>query len=68
MLGTSSGDLLRDLFELLVVVALGGMLWSVLARLRRGELTVPRCPDCGEPASRAYPRCRHCGVELPEDR
>jgi predicted amidophosphoribosyltransferase len=63
-----SGDLVRDAFELLIVVAIGGMLWSVLSRLRRGELRVPACPECGGPASRAYPVCRHCGTELPEGR
>jgi hypothetical protein len=63
-----AGNLVRDLFELLIIVAIGGMVWSVLSRLRRGELKVPACPECGGPASRAYPRCRHCGVELPADR
>ncbi len=63
-----SGDLVRDALELLIVVAIGGMVWSVLARLRRGDLRVPSCPECGGPASRAYPVCRHCGVELPDGR
>jgi predicted amidophosphoribosyltransferase len=63
-----SGDLVRDLLEVAIVVAVGGMLWSVLSRLRRGQLPVPRCPDCGGPASRAYPQCRHCGAVLPEGR
>jgi hypothetical protein len=63
-----TGDLVRDALELLIVVAIGGMVWSVVSRLRRGELRVPGCPECGGPASRAYPRCRHCGVELPEGR
>jgi hypothetical protein len=62
------GDLIRDGLEVAIVVAIGGMLWSVLNRLRRGELTVPRCPDCGGPASRAYPQFRHCGAVLPEGR
>ncbi len=62
------GDLVRDGLEVAIIVAIGGMLWSVLSRLRRGRLTVPRCPDCGEPASRAYPQCRHCGAVLPEGR
>ena len=63
-----SGDLVRDAFELLIVIAIGGMVWSVLTRLRKGQLRVPRCPECGGPASRAYPQCRHCGAVLPEGR
>jgi hypothetical protein len=63
-----AGNLFRDAFEVLIIVAIGGMVWSVLTRLRRGELKVPSCPECGGPASRAYPVCRHCGVELPADR
>jgi hypothetical protein len=63
-----SGDLVRDAFELLIVVAIGGMVWSVLSRLKRGELRAQSCPECGGPASRAYPVCRHCGAELPEGR
>ncbi len=63
-----TGDLVRDAFELLIVIALGGMVWSVITRLRRGQLPVPRCPECGGPASRAYPQCRHCGTTLPEGR
>jgi hypothetical protein len=62
------GDLVRDLLEVAIIVAIGGMLWSVVSRLRRGQLAVPRCPDCGGPASRAYPQCRHCGAVLPEGR
>jgi len=52
----------RDALELLIVVAVGGMLVSVLRRLRRGEIVVFRCPACGRPTSRAYPLCRHCGA------
>jgi hypothetical protein len=62
------GDLVRDALEVLIVIALGGMVWSVVTRLLRGQLTVHRCPECGRPASRAYPNCRHCGTALPEDR
>jgi len=63
-----TGDLIRDALEVLIVIAVGGMVWSVLSRLRRGELVVPSCPQCGRPASRAYPNCRHCGAPQPEDR
>lgn len=52
----------RDLLELGMVVAVGGILWSSIARLRRGEIKVVRCEACGRPTSRAYPNCKHCGV------
>ncbi len=68
MTGLDTGDLIRDAFEIMIVVAIGGMVWSVLSRLRRGQLVVPSCPECGNPASRAYPNCRHCGALQPEDR
>lgn len=68
MTALDTGDLIRDAFEILIVVAIGGMVWSVLSRLRRGQLVVPSCPECGNPASRAYPNCRHCGALQPEDR
>jgi hypothetical protein len=53
----------RDLLEVTIVVAVGGMLWSVVRRLWRGQLRAHRCIACGRPTSRAYPRCRHCGAE-----
>jgi hypothetical protein len=65
----SIGDnLFRDVLELLIVIAVGGMVWTVIGRFRRGELAVHRCPECDRPTSRAYPECRHCGALLPEDR
>ena len=33
--------------DVLLVVAVGGMLWSAVARIRRGRVVVPRCPSCG---------------------
>lgn len=57
---------MRDALEVLLLVAVGGMLVSVVRRLRRGEIRVYRCADCGRPTSRGYPRCRHCGVEQPD--
>ena len=57
--------LLRTGLELLFVVAVGGMLWSVVRRLRAGAIEVHRCPACERPTSRAYPRCRHCGFTPP---
>jgi uncharacterized OB-fold protein len=56
---------IRDGIELLLVVAVGAMVWSAVGRLRRGEVTVTRCPACGRPTSRAYPRCKHCGNPVP---
>ncbi|HET7489202.1 MAG TPA: hypothetical protein VFJ85_14825 [Acidimicrobiales bacterium] len=58
------GLTLRDGLELLFVVAVGGMVWSAVRRLRAGHIAVPLCPGCGRPASRAYPLCKHCGCEL----
>ena len=49
-----------------IVIAVGGILWSSVARLRRGEIRVVRCEDCGHPTSRAYPNCRHCGAPRAE--
>lgn len=53
--------LVRDALEVLMVVAVGGMVWSAVARIRRGEMAVVRCRGCGRPSSRAYARCPHCG-------
>ncbi len=57
----------RDVLEIAILVAVGGMLWQVVVRLRRGEIAVVRCAACGRPTSRAYPRCKHCGAPQPED-
>ena len=57
--------LVRDAIEVLIVLAVGGVLVDVVRRLRRGMIAVNRCPDCGRPTSRAYPRCRHCDAALP---
>jgi uncharacterized OB-fold protein len=61
----SSSNAVRDLFEFLFVVAAGGMVWSAVGRLRRGEITVVRCGECGRPTSNAYPICKHCGAPRP---
>ena len=58
--------LLRDGIEVLFVVAVGGMLWAALRRLRSGQVQVYRCPSCGRPTSRAYPACTRCGAPLAE--
>ena len=59
-----ANSLVRDALEVLFVIAIGGMLWSAIRRLRRGEIDVFRCPACDRPTSRAYPRCKHCGAEV----
>ena len=59
---TSVDDLLRDALEVVIVVALGGMLWAAVGKVRRGQVTVVRCPGCGRPTSRAYARCPRCGA------
>ena len=60
-----SDSLVRDVLEVLIVIAVGGMLWSAIVRLRRGQIAIYRCPACERPTSRAYPRCKHCGGPLP---
>ena len=56
--------LVRDALEVLLVIAVGGILWSAIARLRRGQISVSRCAACGRPSSRVYATCPHCGAEL----
>jgi uncharacterized OB-fold protein len=56
--------LVRDAIEVLLVVAVGGILWSAIGRLRRGEIEIVRCPSCGRTSSRAYQHCAHCGAEI----
>lgn len=66
VLAVSGDTLIRDLFEVLIVVAIGGMVVSAIRRLRRGEIDVYRCWSCERPTSRAFARCKHCGAELPD--
>lgn len=66
MLAISSDVLVRDGLELLIVVAVGGMVLSAILRLRRGQIEVYRCEACGRPTSRAFPQCKHCGADLPD--
>lgn len=56
----------RNALEVGIVIALGGILWSAIGRLRRGEIRVVRCEACGRPTSRAYPNCKHCGTPRPD--
>jgi predicted amidophosphoribosyltransferase len=60
-----ANSLVRDALELLFVVAVGGMLFSAVRKLRAGQIHVVRCPACDRPTSNAYPRCKHCGAPLP---
>jgi hypothetical protein len=62
----SVDNAVRDLLEVTILVAVAGMLWSAVRRVRRGEVRVVRCVDCGRPTSRAYPRCKHCGALQPD--
>jgi hypothetical protein len=54
--------LVRDLLEIAILVAVIGMLVAAIRRVRRGEIQVVRCKECGRPTSRAYPNCKHCGA------
>ena len=60
----SAENLVRDLLELLIVIAVGGMAVSAVRRLRRGEIQVYRCPSCERPTTRANGICKHCGADL----
>lgn len=62
----SADTLVRDLLEVLIVVAIGGMLFSAIRRLRAGAIPVYRCPACERPTTRANGTCKHCGTELPD--
>ncbi|MBV8981050.1 MAG: hypothetical protein JO086_09145 [Acidimicrobiia bacterium] len=57
--------LVRDALEVLLVIAVGGILWSAVWRVRRGEVAVARCAACGRTSSRAYEACPHCGAAMP---
>lgn len=57
--------LVRDALEVLFVIAIGGILWSSIRRLRAGQITAYHCVACGRPTSRAYPRCKHCDAVQP---
>lgn len=60
------GEVVRNGIEVVIVVAVGGMLWAAVQRLRRGEVRIYRCASCRRPTSRGYPRCRHCGSDQPD--
>jgi len=54
----------RDSLETMFVIAIGGMVTSVLRQARRGNLPIYRCEACGGVTSRAYAVCRHCGAPV----
>ena len=54
-------SLVRDGAEVLMVVAVGGMVWAALTRLRRGQARPRLCPGCGRTVARIYDACPHCG-------
>ena len=56
---------MRDALEALFVVAVGGMVWQTVGKLRRREIQVIRCDHCGRPTSNAYAVCKHCGAPRP---
>ena len=64
MAAVPSEPLVRDGLEVMFVLAVGGMLWSTVRRLRAGHVRVFRCGRCGRPTSRAYPACTRCGAPL----
>ncbi|HVL05679.1 MAG TPA: hypothetical protein VM388_06810 [Acidimicrobiales bacterium] len=53
--------MVRDVAEVLITVAIGGMLFSALARLRRGQASPRLCPGCGRTVARVYETCPRCG-------
>ena len=61
-LAMDGGTLVRDALEVVIVLAVGGMVVSAVRRLWRGQIKVYRCPACDRPTTRANPRCRHCGA------
>lgn len=59
-------NLIRDVLELMIVIAVGGMAVSAIRRLRRGEIRVYTCPACERPTTRANGICKHCREPLPD--
>jgi len=65
MMPVTSGTAMRDGLEALFVVAVGGMLWSAVGKLRRREIVPVICEQCGRPTSNAYDVCKHCRAPRP---
>jgi predicted amidophosphoribosyltransferase len=53
--------MVRNVSEILITVAVGGMLFSALTRLRRGQAIPRLCPGCRRTVSRVYDVCPRCG-------
>jgi hypothetical protein len=64
LLGVDGDLLVRDLLEVVIVVAVGGMLVSAVRALRRGQIKAFVCPSCGRPTTRANGSCKHCGAPV----
>ena len=56
--------MVRNVAEILITVAIGGMLFSALARLRRGQASPRLCPGCGRTVARGYETCPRCGKPI----
>jgi len=56
--------MVRNVAELMLAVAVGGMLFSALTRLRRGQAIPRLCPGCGRTVSRVYEACPRCGQTI----
>jgi predicted amidophosphoribosyltransferase len=56
--------MVRDVAEVLITVAVGGMLFSALTRLRRGQAVPRLCPGCGRTVSWTYEACPRCAHPL----
>jgi predicted amidophosphoribosyltransferase len=56
--------MIRDAAEVLLAVAVGGMLWGAVTRLRRGQARPRLCPGCGRTVSGVYDTCPHCAQPL----
>ncbi len=56
--------MVRNVAEILITVAIGGMLVSALTRLRRGQANPRLCPGCGRTVSRVYDACPRCGMPV----
>ena len=53
-----------DWAEILLAVAVGGMLCSALTRLCRGQARPKLCRACGRAVSRVYDACPRCGAAV----
>jgi ribosomal protein L37AE/L43A len=59
-------NVVRDLIELLFVVAIGGMAVSSIRRIKAAAIHPYLCSACERPTARGYAKCRHCGAPVEE--